>query len=451
MLDKSFMTQISIGSLFPDAKKKGQTWKMLCPFHQEKTPSFVIYPEDGRFHCFGCHEGGSYIDYVTKKGYAASFKEAVNYLRSIAGLPAIEFSKRDKSLEINTALAGFYYRELYKNEPALEYLKKRGITEEDIKKFRLGYAGSNAKSYLSSVGYSTQDIQVAGLLPNGKILFRERIIFPIAYGKDVYGFSARTMNGSLPKYINSPETPAFKKSRLLYGLFPQSVKSWGYAIIVEGYTDAISMHRIGFDNTVSVMGTAFTPAQAETLKRYTSEVVLLFDGDNAGKQATERAIGILIGSGMRVRIAMLNNSDPDSFIQQKGKDAADDMAALIDESEAAAVYLLKNNKSRKTEILVSIASTQDFPVDILPYISKEEWPIVQELSARTIADMLRTTGKLIYRKDKIEIRQWFSLLLVYYDNQYLFCKITNTPEIIHKEVGIIADKIRKNFKKEVKA
>ncbi|BCB96166.1 hypothetical protein JZK55_10880 [Dissulfurispira thermophila] len=272
----------------------------------------MIYPDEGKFHCFGCGEHGSYADFLIKTGVAADFKEAIKELHNIAGVPY----GNDKKHNNNKKIALLFKDALKKNKSAMEYIKKRGISESSIEKFMLGY------------GVPTRELR-EGVPEN---LFSNRIIFPIIMGKEMYGFTGRSIDGTLPKYKNSP---GLNKNKLLYGLFPQSVKSWGFIILVEGYIDAIMMHQYGFDNTAGVMGSSLSNEQIDLIKGY--PVVLAFDGDKAGQEAAKKAAKDLLKMGVHAKIAELpDKKDPADIIAE-----GDDMASIIDNAIPAVEFLLK--------------------------------------------------------------------------------------------------------------
>ncbi|GER94768.1 hypothetical protein A45J_2532 [hot springs metagenome] len=273
----------------------------------------MIYPDEGKFHCFGCGSYGNYADFLIKTGVAADFKEAIKELHNIAGVP---YNGNNGSKNNNNKIALLFKDALKKNKSAIEYIKKRGISESSIEKFMLGY------------GVPTRELR-EGVPEN---LFSNRIIFPIIMGKEIYGCTGRSIDGTLPKYKNSP---GLSKSKLLYGLFPQSVKSWGFIILVEGYIDAIMMHQYGFDNTAAIMGSSLSNEQIELIKKY--KVVLALDGDKAGQEAAKKAAKDLLKMGVHAKIAELpDKKDPADIIAE-----GDDMASIIDNAIPAVEFLLK--------------------------------------------------------------------------------------------------------------
>ncbi len=322
-----------------ELKRKGNRYWGLCPFHQEKTPSFSVNQDKQMFYCFGCHAGGDIFSFVIKKeGF--DFKEAVNYLAQKAGIqiPAgnrKEADRRRKVIEVNQAAAQFYRQVLNATQgrDARAYMHRRGITSDIAEAFGLGYAPNswNALSdYLHQKGFAHHDIVLAGVIKHNEDrdsyydLLRNRLIFPIFnhYG-EIIGFGGRVMDDSMPKYLNSPETEIFSKRRNLYGLFlaRDSIRSKNEAILVEGYMDCLKLHQAGIDNAVSSLGTAFTIEQARLLHRYTEKVLVLYDGDEAGQRETLRAIDILNKEKIKADVITLpDGKDPDEYLELFGKE-----------------------------------------------------------------------------------------------------------------------------------
>lgn len=320
-------------------QKKGSNYFGLCPFHNERSPSFSVSPGKQIYYCFGCGAGGNVITFLMEYENA-TFQEAVKQLADKAGidLPEMEYneearqkeSRRSRLLEINKEAARYYYYMLRnpRGRVGLQYLSGRQLTEETMKKFGLGYAdgaGSDLTAYLRSRGYADELLQESGLIAFDERRgihdkFWNRVMFPIQDGNHrVIGFGGRVMGDAKPKYLNSPETMIFDKSRNLYGLnFARSSRK-GNIILCEGYMDVIAMHQAGFTQAVASLGTAFTTGQASLLRRYTEDVLLAYDSDGAGVNAAMRAIGILKESGLRGRVIdMKPYKDPDEFMKNLG-------------------------------------------------------------------------------------------------------------------------------------
>ena len=329
---------VDVISSYVKLKKKGANYFGLCPFHGEKTPSFCVTPSKQMFYCYGCHEGGNVYSFIMKYENF-TFLEAVNMLADRAGisLPQAEYSEEDKRraevktvlLEIQKKAAVYFHRQLKgpRGEVGLRYFKQRGLDEETIRHFGLGFACKTSDDlyrYLKGEGYSDEILKESGLITfheKGTFdKFWNRVMFPILdlNGK-VIGFGGRVMGEGEPKYLNSPETRIFEKSRNLYGMNFARTSRKNYFLICEGYMDVIALHRAGFTNAVAALGTAFTLQHAMLIKRYVSEVVLTFDSDQAGKRAALRAIPILKQAGLAIKILdMSPYKDPDEFLKNKG-------------------------------------------------------------------------------------------------------------------------------------
>lgn len=323
-------------------QRKGSSYFGLCPFHNEKSPSFSVSPVKQMYYCFGCGAGGNVITFVMEYENA-TFQEAVKILADRAGvaLPEEEYteemrrreSRRARLLEVNREAAKYYYCLLRspRGKTGYRYLSGRELSEETMKKFGLGYAdgsGSDLTAYLRSKGYADDLITEAGLTGFDEKRgvhdkFWNRVMFPIQDGNHrVIGFGGRVMGDAKPKYLNSPETPIFDKSRNLYGLNFARTSRTGNMLLCEGYMDVIALHQAGFGQAVASLGTAFTVGQAGILKRYAEEVLLAYDSDGAGTNAALRAIGILKEAGLRGRVIdMSPYKDPDEFIRNLGADA----------------------------------------------------------------------------------------------------------------------------------
>ena len=322
--------------------KKGNSYFGLCPFHNEKSPSFSVSRDKQMYYCFGCGAGGNVFTYVMEyENY--TFVEAVKYLAERAGikLPEVEMTeeqkqmqnKRQRLLDIHKLAAKYYYYQLKsKNgENARKYFENRRLTKETVAHFGLGFSNpfrDDLYQYLKSKGYEDQILKESGLVSidekrgaNDK--FWNRVMFPIMdVNNKVIGFGGRVLGEGTPKYLNSPETLLFDKSRNLYGLNFARTSRQSHIIICEGYMDVIALHQSGFTNAVASLGTAFTLQHGILLKRYTEEVMLAYDSDEAGTKAALRAIPILRSAGLRIRIIHMDPyKDPDEFIKHHGIEA----------------------------------------------------------------------------------------------------------------------------------
>jgi DNA primase len=341
-----------IGSYFP-LKRAGTSWRALCPFHREKSPSFHVSPQKQAYYCFGCGAGGGVFKFVMEYE-RVDFATAVQRLAQKAGVTIVEEkggpeddrrrAMRDRLLEMHRAAADWFHHNLLRSPAgaaARDYLKSREITSDTAKAWQLGYApdSNNALlSHLRKAGFRDNELRAGGLFGGGedgplRDRFRQRLMFPICndYG-EVIAFSGRVLPPSEDpaKYVNSPETPLFSKGRALFGLHKarRPLADAGTAIVCEGQLDLIRVFESGLQNVVAPQGTAFTSAQARLLKRYVETVVLCFDSDRAGRTAVERSLPILLAAGFSVRVAALPpGEDPDSVIRTKGADA---FRAMVD-------------------------------------------------------------------------------------------------------------------------
>ncbi|MGI6064307.1 DNA primase [Blautia sp.] len=330
---------VDVVSQYVKLTRKGSSYFGLCPFHNEKTPSFSVTPGKQMYYCFGCGAGGNVFNFIMEyENY--TFGEALKHLADRAGveLPKMEYSKevRQKAqekaelLEINKQAAQYFYYQLRtdKGYRGYEYLKDRGLSDETMRKFGLGYSDKFSDGlyrFLKSKGYSDERLRESGLFNvderHGMYdKFWNRVIFPIMdVNNRVIGFGGRVMGDAKPKYLNSPETKIFDKSRNLYGLNIARTTRKKYLILCEGYMDVIAMHQAGFNNAVASLGTALTSGHASLLKRYTQEVLLLYDSDEAGIRAVLRGIPILREAGVNSRVVSLKPyKDPDEFIKNMG-------------------------------------------------------------------------------------------------------------------------------------
>ena len=336
---------VDVVSQYVKLTRKGSSYFGLCPFHNEKTPSFSVTPGKQMYYCFGCGAGGNVFNFIMEYENF-TFGEALKYLADRAGveLPRIEYSRevrekaKEKSelLEINKQAAQYYYYQLRteKGAAGYQYLSGRGLTEETMRSFGLGYSDKFSDGlyrYLKSKGYKDDRLRESGLFNvderHGMYdKFWNRVIFPIMdVNNRVIGFGGRVMGDGKPKYLNSPETKIFDKSRNLYGLNVARKTRKNYIILCEGYMDVISMHQAGFTNAVASLGTALTSGHASLLKRYTQEVLLLYDSDEAGIRAALRGIPILREAGVNSRVVDLKPyKDPDEFIKNMGAEAFED-------------------------------------------------------------------------------------------------------------------------------
>ena len=340
-------------------QKKGANYMGLCPFHNEKSPSFSVSASKQIYHCFGCGAGGNVFTFLMNYENF-TFQEAIKELaeRAGVGLPEIEYSAQHKKeadkkailLEINKEAAKYFYYQLRQEQGKIgyRYLSGRQLSDDTIKKFGLGFANKTSNDltlYLKKKGYTDEQIIQAGLATADERFgvhdkFWNRVIFPIMdINHRAIGFGGRVMGDGMPKYLNSPETPIFDKSRNLYGLNFARTARKNNIILCEGYMDVIALHQAGFTQAVASLGTAFTPGQANLLRRYTENVLLAYDSDGAGTNAALRAVGILREVGLTGKIINLKPyKDPDEFIKNLGTEAFQER---IDKAENSFLFEIR--------------------------------------------------------------------------------------------------------------
>lgn len=346
-------------SQYVNLKRSGSNLFGLCPFHGEKTPSFSVSPDKGIYYCFGCHKGGSVINFEMEIE-GLSYPDAVRALAKRAGLEVPEdeqyqsrYRQQERLWALHKEAARFFHSRLYApiGANALQYATGRGMPKSILTKFGIGYAPdswTDLADYLRSKNYTDQELRDSGLVTvsqkNGNLFdrFRDRLMFPIIDVRgNVIGFGGRIMNNAdknAAKYLNSPETLIFNKRKNLFALNLAKKSKLGYLILVEGYMDAIALHQYGFDCAVASLGTALTEDGANLLSRYTDQVVLIYDGDEAGQNATQRAIPILEKAGLQVKVLKMRDAkDPDEYLKKFG---ADRFRILLEESANRVEYQL---------------------------------------------------------------------------------------------------------------
>ena len=369
-------------------KKSGANYKGLCPFHSEKTPSFIVSPAKQIFHCFGCNEGGNVYQFVMKIENI-SFPDSVLLLARKYGInitdqkiKGVNSSQKNTLYDVNAMAAEFFQRQLSdlpQGKTAREYLRKRGITDNIIESFKIGYASTSwdgVHQFLKKKGISTDIQNSAGLIKereNGGGYvdrFRERIIFTISDSEGrVVGFGGRVLNDtdSRPKYLNSPETLVYKKGNILYGLniTKDSIRKSKEAFLVEGYFDLITVYQHGIKNIIATSGTALTEDHARILRRYTDTVTLVFDGDEAGRNASDRGGIVLLNGGVKVKVISLpHGNDPDNFIREK---SGEGFLNIARESKTFMEYII--NKAIAESDLKSLDEKIRCINSVIPFLS----------------------------------------------------------------------------------
>lgn len=403
-------------------KRAGRNFKALCPFHHEKTPSFMVSPERQIYHCFGCGKGGNAINFLMQYEHL-EFPEAVQFLAKKVGVDLPEKQKQDyrttnlitQLYKINE-LATLFYEDILHSaagHPVKAYLLKRGLNEQVLKLFKLGYAPQRWDAlinYLRAKNISLSLLEKAGLISSKQgggyhDSFHSRIIFPIFDIKSrTVGFGARIVpikdaeDKSAPKYINSPETPLYIKRRNLYGLnfAKEAIRKYDYLVIVEGYLDFITPYQAGFNNIIASLGTALTYEQVRLIKRYTNNVVMVYDADSAGEMATLRTLDIFIEEGMNVKVASLPEGfDPDSFVRKNGindfRDKVNSALTLFD-------YKLRILKSRYD--IKNIEGKAMISSEMLPTINRFKNAILKSEYIKALSQELEVAEDFLWQELK---------------------------------------------------
>ena len=432
-LSDSFLEQLrantdieSVISPYVNLRRRGKNLVGLCPFHNEKTPSFTGYPENGSFYCFGCGVGGDVITFV-RRMENLDYMEAVKQLADRAGMALPEdgyddtlAKKRTAVLAANRAAAKFFHSQLFtdRGRHALNYFLDRGLTMETIRHFGLGFAPDDwraLKNHLNEQGFDDVLLESANLLrrsdKNGKVSyydnFRNRVMFPIIDPRgNVIAFGGRVLDDSKPKYINTSDTLVYKKSNGVFALNFAKNGNDGKLIIAEGYMDVIALHQAGFTNAVACLGTALTKEQANLLSRYADEIILSYDADEAGQKATARALGIFGTTGMEIKVLRLTGGkDPDEIIKKYGAQrfrdiingAANDTEYRLLRARQGIDLSTDDGKvkylSAATEVLAGIPS----PVEVDVYASR----LANELGV----DKLAIESQVKYKREGLRKRR----------------------------------------------
>ena len=373
-------------------KRSGSNLFGLCPFHGEKTASFSVSPDKGIYYCFGCHKGGGVIHFQMEIE-GLSYPDAVRALAKRAGMEVPDdeqyqsrYRQQERLWALSKEAARFFNTQLYgpQGREGLEYAKKRGMPQSTLTKFGIGFAPNSwdalTKAMLAK-GYTEEELKESGLVSvsqkNGNIYdrFRNRLMFPIIDVRgNVIGFGGRVMDDSTPKYLNSPETIIFNKRKNLFALNLAKKSKLGYLILVEGYMDAVALHQYGFDCAVASLGTSLTEEHATLLSRYTEQVVLIYDGDQAGQNATQRAIPMLEKAGLQVKVLKMRDAkDPDEYLKKFG---ADRFRLLLEESSNRVEYQLnaierKYDLSQDEERVRFIAEASEFIAGLGSAVQRE--------------------------------------------------------------------------------
>jgi DNA primase len=406
---------VQVISEYVPLKRAGSRFKGICPFHQEKTPSFSVDPDNQLFYCFGCGTGGDLFKFVMLYD-KLEFPETVEMLAQRFGVPIPKSDphqsrvsdQRDRLLAINLDTAEYYRKSLETNSGSRcrSYLERRGIKTEIASRLGVGYAPDSweaLRQHLGAARYTTEEMLKAGLVlerKNGQGVydrFRERLIFPI---RDVRGrtvaFGGRAIGDAEPKYINSPETPTYTKGDQLYGLdlSREAIRREGFAIVVEGYLDLAALLQAGFDQVVASLGTAFTAAQARLLARYTDRVLVSYDGDAAGAEATSRTFDLLLEKGFEVRVVELPaGKDPDDFVRENGPEAYE---RLLRQAPEYLEFLIRSQtRSRDLKRLPEKVAAVNA---VLPHLAKLRTAIERSEWAGRLADALGVDDDVVLQE-----------------------------------------------------
>lgn len=391
-------------------KKSGSNLFGLCPFHSEKTPSFSVSPDKQIYHCFGCGKGGGVINFIMEIENL-SFPEAVEFLAKRAGMQMPqeendrESKKRSRMLSLNRDAARFFYEQLSSppGEAARAYMAKRRIGGATAKNFGIGFAPDSWDSLEEAMrekGYSDFEMFDAGLVRKGKNggfydTFRNRLMFPVIDVRgNVIGFSGRILGDGEPKYMNSPETLVFNKSRNLFALNLAKKSKSGYIILSEGNIDVVSLHQAGFDSAVASLGTSLTAEQARLISRYTNQVIIAYDNDGAGIKAAQRAIGILEKLDLKVKVLRLSGAkDPDEFIKLKGADA---FRNLLEASENQIDYRLRS-VTDKYDLSVDEQKVE-FLKDASDLVARLPGSVERQVYAMRVAAMVGISAEVVTKE-----------------------------------------------------
>jgi len=400
---------------FVALKKQGQNYVGLCPFHAEKTPSFVVSPHKQIFHCFGCGKGGNVYTFLMERN-GLTFPDAVTSLAHRCGIPipqdglspekAKQNSLREKFYHINELTADFFQKMLLheaKGKEARHYLKRRGLVEQTCEKFLLGFAPNawdELSCFLLKKGVLAEDLITLGLAvqgQQGRLIdrFRNRLIFPIMnFNSKIIGFGGRVLDDALPKYLNSPETPLFNKGRQLYGinLARGLIRNKDQAILMEGYLDVITAHQYGVTQAVATLGTALTEEQGKLLMRYTYNAVICFDADVAGQEATKRGLEILQQLGLNVSVMTIpEGKDPDEFLRKQG---AEHFYKVLTQAYPLFEYnLLKLMEKYNQD---TIAGKIQIIQELVPDLYRVQSPVNRQGYIQMLAERLSFPEKAIY-------------------------------------------------------
>lgn len=390
--------------------RAGSNFKGLCPFHNEKTPSFIVSRDKNNFHCFGCHEGGDAISFLMKMENL-SYIETIRFLADKLGI-VLEESQTDRAkielynkyYEINSVSAKYYFKNLLTSEIPQRYMELRGLQKKILNNYFLGYAKNDngLLNYLKSKGYSEKDMLTLGLIgeKNGRYYdkFRDRLIFPILNNKNkVIGFGGRVLGEGNPKYLNSPESPIFIKGKNLYGVNVINKKrKKDRVILVEGYMDVISLYNYGIDYALASLGTALTEDQARMVKRYSTNIFIAYDGDEAGTKAALKAIEIFKNMGVQLGVVHFpDNLDPDEYIKKFGVESFEKM---LDKAKEPIDFKLETIGNKHL-------SKVDFTKEIIDYLVDIQGNVIRDLYIDKAANYIGVSTEALRRDVEIKMQE----------------------------------------------
>lgn len=410
----------NIVSSYVKLKRQGRNLAGLCPFHSEKTPSMVVYPDTQSFFCFGCGAGGDVISFIMRIENL-DYVEAVKFLAQRVGMTVPEGETQDRAsrmkpiiLEINRLAARFYHDTLKSpaGEPGRAYFAGRQLTPKTMVKYGLGYAPNSwdaLRNYLKEKGFSYEQMAEAGVVNKGRSggyydAFRNRVMFPIIdLRKNVIGFGGRVLDDSKPKYLNTNDTLVFKKSRNLFSLNFAKNHTDGRLILAEGYMDVIAVNQAGFENVVATLGTALTPEQARLIAGYAKEVIIAYDSDGAGRKATDRAVGLLEEAGVSAKILQLRGAkDPDEYIKKFG---AQRFKLLLDGAGNVTAYRLGDIRSRYD--LETPEGRSGYLTEALKYLATLKSPVEREVYAGELASQTGILRETVLSNLEWEVKKNF--------------------------------------------
>lgn len=430
--DNSFLEELSarndivdIVSQYVQLKKSGADYSGLCPFHNEKTPSFYVVPRKQMFYCFGCGAGGTVINFIMR-AEGLAFQDAVKVLADKAGMVIPENNeidhqaaqRRTRLLALCKDAARYFYQTLWlpENQSAQQYFLRRGLRRKIMNRFGLGYAPDSFHALLDAMkakGYTKEELLQAGLIvknEKGNVYdkFRNRVMFPIIDVRgDVIAFGGRVLDDSKPKYLNSPETSIFHKSRNLFALNLAKTTKADYFILAEGYMDVIALHQAGFDSAVASLGTSLTQEQAHIMAHRTKQVIISYDADSAGRAAAQRAIDILKKCDLQVKILRIPGAkDPDEFIKAKGAIAFRNLLSNSTDhntyrlEQAAAQYNLEDDENRVAFLREAVQIVAHIDSDAERDVYIERAAQMAKISADAMRNEVRQEQKRQSKKKK---------------------------------------------------